>query len=385
MSKKGGLKNWKILLMFAILFFVSLFIVHAYPYTITYSCPEDYCVIGQDINWSILIENKGVSNQKIVSLELIDSINESVISSVNYEYDPYDANKMNYLVISPNKEKTVSMSVKAPKPNWKKNLVYRPCITTALLPTDARYMDSHTIRHCYPNNESIRIYDCLDNNHCEIDEACNNNICKKIKCDYCQYPLKHVCADYECCESEKCEWNERCVDNKCFLLNCSIDEGIQNNSCVSLNCSEDEYIVKHKCEKLNCSFDEKLVNHSCASLFCDPDEFIANHSCIKYNCLENEYIHNGSCQKLKCLYNETTFNHTCVLLECGLFHKKTYQRCAVDNQFIFKFSIELVIIVVIIFLFMLDYKKFESKKEEFKNTGKKQKKINETDTEIDKK
>jgi len=351
--------------LFLILIMIAFFTLNAITtkagfFEISHECQEENCISGQDINWSISFENKGQKEIKIVGIELIDSINQSQIASFIFEYDSSKSDKLNYLKVLPGKKETAYIKAKIPKPNLKNQLIYMPCITTAMPTTAAKYVGSYTDRVCYPN-ESITVFECIIDNHCEINELCKNEKCKQIICKDCQYIFNKKCIDYECCVSETCNLDESCINHKCVALNCSQDEKILNHSCVKLECGYDEYVSNHKCVKLNCSYDEQAVNHVCVKLNCSYDEYIVSHNCVKLECGDYEGYLNHSCVKLECDYDEHIVNHGCVKLECGFFEKIAVNKCAADKEVIYKFAIELIITISIIYVLILDIKKYKSK------------------------
>jgi len=350
--------------LFLTLIIIAFFTLNAITikagfFEISHECQEENCISGQDINWSISLENMGQKELKIVGIELIDSINQSQIASLIFEYDPSKSDKLNYLKVLPGKKEIVYIKAKIPLPNLKNQLIYMPCITTALPTTTAKYVGSYTDRVCYPN-ESIIVFECITDKHCKINELCKNKKCRQIMCKDCQYIFNKKCLDYECCSSDACNLDESCINHKCVALNCSPEERILNHSCVKLGCNYDEYAFNHKCVKLNCGYDEHAVNHGCVKLNCSYDEHIINHSCVKLDCDDDEGYLNHSCIKLECNYDEHIINHSCVKLECGFFEKLAVNECVTDKEFTSKFAIELIITISIIYTFILDIKKYKS-------------------------
>jgi len=322
------MKTRKTLLILIAFFILNIITSEAGFFEISPECQEENCISGQNINWNIKFENIGQKEIKVIGIELIESINQSEIASLIFEYDPSKSDKLECLTVFPGKKETIHIKSKIPLPNLKNQLIYMPCITTVIPTTAAQYVDSYTDRVCYPN-ESITVFECLTDKHCKINELCQNKKCKQIICEDCQYILNKKCINYQCCSSDACNLDESCINHKCIILNCSPEEIILNNSCAKLECDYDEYIVNHICVKLECEDHEGYANHSCANLECSYDEHIINHSCAK--------------------------------LECGFFEKIDINKCIIDRQFTAKVAIELIITISIIYLLVLDIKKRKSR------------------------
>ena len=319
--------------LFLTLIIIAFFTLNAITikagfFEISHECQEENCISGQNINWNIKFENRGQKEIKVIGVELIESINQSEIASLIFEYDPSKSDKLECLRVFPGKKETIYIKSKIPPPNLKNQLIYMPCITTAIPTTAAQYIDSYTDRVCYPN-ESITVFECLTDNHCKINELCQNKKCKQIICGDCQYIMNKKCINYQCCSSDACNLDESCINHKCTALNCSPGERILNHSCVKLECNYDEHIINHICVKLECKDHEGYANHSCVNLECNYDEHIINHSCAK--------------------------------LECGFFEKIDINKCIIDRQFTAKVVIELIITISIIYLLVLDIKKRKSR------------------------
>ena len=321
------MKIKKTLLTLTAFFILNIITSEAGFFEISHECQEENCISGQDINWSVSFENLGQKELKVIGIELIDGINQGQIASLIFDYDPSKSDKLECITVFPGKKETIYIKSKIPMPNLKNQLIYMPCITTALPTTTAQYIDSYTDRVCYPN-ESITVFECLTDNHCKINELCQNKKCKQISCNDCQYILNKKCINYQCCSPDACNLDESCINHKCAVLTCLPEERILNHSCV----------------KLECSYDEHIINHSCVKLECNDYEGYANNSCIK----------------IECSYDEHAKNHSCAKLDCGFFEKIAVNKCIMDKQFIYKFAIELIITISIIYMFILDIRKYKS-------------------------
>ena len=359
-STKLKMKIKKTLLTLIAFFILNIITSEAGFFEISHECQEENCISGQDINWSVSFENKGSGYLWIEGVELIDSINLEDVANFHFGYNPYNSDKTKlYLNVVSSQKKTLNIQAKIPTPNIKNSLIYTPCIIFALNAKDEYYVGNYTSVNCYPN-ESITVFECLTDNHCKINELCQNKKCKQISCDDCQYILNKKCISYQCCSSDACNLDESCTNNKCTALTCLPEERILNHSCIKMECNYDEQIVNHSCVKLGCNYDEYAKNHSCLKLNCSYDEHISNNLCVKLECNDYEGYINHSCVKLECNDYEGYINHSCAKLDCGFFEKININKCVIDKQFIYKFAIELIITISIIYLFMLDIKKYKS-------------------------
>ncbi|MDD5086414.1 MAG: hypothetical protein PHV16_01550 [Candidatus Nanoarchaeia archaeon] len=355
---KKSKKEVFVLCFLAILFLIALSsqMVFAYFFDVSHNCQEDNCIEGQEINWTFSFQNAGNNELKIVSVEIFNPINQSVISGVYFDYDVADSSKNDYFSVIPGTKKNLIISDYVPKQNSVNKLVYAPCITTILDPTVAKYLDDRYYEtKCY-ENKTIDIFECVYNRHCKDNEVCTLRKCVKIECEDCQYILNKECVDYDCCSTEDCGKGESCISHKCTKLNCSYDEMVVNNTCVKLDCSYDEYAFEHECIKLECEDDEGMFNHTCIKLECEDDEHIFEHECIKLDCSYDEKPFNHTCIKLECEEWESPLNHECVEIECGFLKKRQDNGCILDTDFILKLLLEIAIVIIIIILFLIDIK-----------------------------
>jgi hypothetical protein len=351
-NKKRGL----ISLFIVALFIINLDLVKAF-YNITYNCPNNVCIKGQYTEWLVTFSNKGNRRIEYTSIEIIDTINNSIITALDIPYSPLNSDRGNIIIVEPNKEVTIKLNATLPSPNKGNSLIFYPCFTTTVPSDDLTYRskDIYELRHCYKINQSIPVVECISNNHCSYDNYCKDKKCVKLVCNKCQYIFNHICVNYECCDSSDCEkYNEACINNRCKKLNCKNNEFPRNHTCVALNCSDDQYIENRACWNLDCKEDEFAFNHTCKKLNCSFNEYIKDHRCELLECKENEYIQNHRCNLLECNFNETIFNHTCVGLECYFFQIMIDHRCINDKQLILGLLAEFVSLsLIIIFLVLL--------------------------------
>jgi hypothetical protein len=359
-SKKdvGKLKIFLIM----VIFFLSFQTACAHFFNLTHECQEKKCIAGQEINWTFTFKNMGSNELKLVDIEVVESVNQSEIAGIHFEYDVSDSSKRDYFPVPPLKQKQLIINDKIPEQNAKNKLVYMPCITTALPSSAAKYLDDTYVEEkCYAN-KSIDVFECFYDRHCGNDEKCMARKCVEIECDYCQYIKNRECIEYECCKTEECNKGELCINHKCTSLNCSEDEKVVNNTCVKLNCSYDEYVSEHECINLECDEGKKPFNHTCIKLECEDDEHIFEHECIKLDCMNEEYAFNHTCVKLECEEGKKPLNHTCVWIECGFFEERKGDECIFDGEFALKFLAEILITIIIIFFFIIDIKKYRKEK-----------------------
>ncbi|MBW2975359.1 hypothetical protein KY366_06590 [Candidatus Woesearchaeota archaeon] len=363
-------KNLKITFLFSIfivLFILSTGSVRSIDYSISHSCNKNQCVEGETAEWHVSVSSYGDLKTEVISIELIDSINNSMVAFFNATYKPFtDQSRDIFVILQETKTKTISGII--PKANNKSSLLYYPCFTTAVKNPENVRDDIYSIRVCYEQNpEAMPVLECVLNSSCAYDGFCKENRCTRLSCRDCQYLLSHRCADYECCNNSACRIDQACMDKKCINLTCSLREYLFNNSCQPLNCSYNEAFINHSCVRLNCSGDEFIQDHSCVRLNCSGDEYASDHECIRLDCSDDEYAFNQTCRKLDCLYNETIEDHSCKPLNCYFFLSAVDHRCIRDNRLIFKLSIESVVVLIIISLIIINIKKYRL---EEKNAGK---------------
>ena len=76
--------------------------------------------------------------------------------------------------------------------------------------------------------------ECVNDNDCKEDETCENHICQRIVCGYCEYIENRQCKDYECCSDFNCDDNNPETLDKC------IDPRTKNSRC--------EHEIVKKCD-----------------------------------------------------------------------------------------------------------------------------------------
>jgi len=317
MNKNNIAKRGVLILIGIAIFIIHIIFVHAISYDIEYGCEQDICIKGEPIQWTISLFNYGQKKIEITSIELIDSVNSTVIAYYNITYDPYRSENKGLITIDPNSKINRIINTRLPKPNIYNSLAYRFCYSNTVLDNNILIRQGiYTLRNCDNKNYSINVLECNTDNHCSYNELCKNSKCVPLECGdgECQYISSHKCMDYDCCDPDSCGKAEYC----------------ENHQCIQLNCTEFESSYNHTCQKLNCSYDEQFSNHTC--------------------------------QKLNCSYDEQFSNHTCQKLNCAFFQSRVNRRCVNDKPLIFKLAVELVIISLIILLLVLDVRKYESKK-----------------------
>ncbi len=349
--------------MFFLIFIVSITYVSAYFYYIDYKCEQKICHEGEEVTWFVTIENEGLHKMEFTKIEIFDMKNNDLVAEFNSGFNPLSSQRGNSIVVWQNKNVTVNITGVIPRQNYYRKFLYYPCITNAVLDTYAlsKYEEYETT-HCYKENHSVDVVECLSDDHCKLDSVCNYQQCTKLRCGECQYIVDHQCVDYECCKSSDCNFDEECVNNSCYKLDCDYDEHIVNNSCVELNCSTQEIAIDHVCEKLVCAFDEERINNSCVRLDCADNQYINNHRCLELNCSPVETAFNHTCIKLECDYDEKPIDHKCVKLNCQFYESIENHRCVRNNSIILKFSLELFAIIMIIIFLILDMRRYKTLK-----------------------
>ncbi|MCK5282024.1 MAG: hypothetical protein KAK00_01315 [Nanoarchaeota archaeon] len=347
-----------ILLSFLLLNIVT---VKADFYELIYKCENNQCVEGDIAEWNIKINNEGDSKIEVKTIEIRDSINNSIIAIFDTDYYPLMDYRGDLFVIQAKQERTKTIRAEIPKANNGTSLIYHLCFTNAVNEPYLSRDEIYTVEHCYSDrNEIMPILKCASNSSCNNDEYCLDNECVKLECGYCQYISFHRCANFECCDSNKCEEDEACKKRRCIKLDCMENEYLSEHICIPLNCSSNEFIFNHSCVGINCGEDEFILNRSCVRLNCSEDEFILNRSCVRLNCSEDEFILNRSCVRLNCMFNETAISHKCQALKCYFFQKIANNRCINNKPLIFKLSIEFIIVSTIIAILIIDIKRYKS-------------------------
>lgn len=346
------------------MFLVCIFSANAYFFNIEAKCRYDVCYEGEKAEWIVEIYNQGKHQIEFTTIEIFN-INNSLIAKLRIPFQPFNSERGDVIYVGPDKKVILHLNGTIPSATYENKLVYYPCFTNTKTNSFiiAKYGE-YEETHCYEENYTIDVAECVVNRNCDSDEQCLYNYCRKLNCDKCQYISEHDCLDHECCSSEDCAFNQNCTNNNCVDLDCKDNQYIENRTCVTLNCREDEYILNKNCEKLNCSFDEFALNHSCVLLNCPYNQFIEDHMCKNLDCKEDEFAKNHTCERLYCQPDETIINHSCAKLRCRLIEKIENNTCVRDNTIILKLLFEVFVIILIIIFLKLDADKY---KEEQKN------------------
>ena len=358
-------KNNKLKIIFFV-FFVILVLINSYGvlgylYNITSVCKDNVCIEGKKAVWDVVISNNGKSTVEYISIELLDSINNTKFASLEIPFNPQSDKRGDLIVVHPYEKISVNITGVLPKANYGQELLYYPCFTTTITDTYLIARDSkYEVKQCYKTNETMQVFKCVSSNNCNENEYCSFNKCLKISCKSCQYIKDHICMNYECCGNLECKQNAFCKNNTCESLNCNFNQYLENHSCKTLNCAMDEIIFNKTCKKLECNIDESSFNHTCRRLNCSESNFIQNRTCKILECKQNEYAKNHVCNKLNCLNNETIFNHECKALNCYFFQYQLNHFCFNDKSIIFKLSLEIIAIIAIVSFFIIDFKKIRS-------------------------
>lgn len=353
----------KIFKLFLILIFLALDFEfgNAYFYNITHKCKDDICIEGQTAEWTAIIHNKGRRKEEYIAIELVNLFNGSVIAELRKTFNPQNSYRGDLIVIDPTKKAEVNFSGVIPIANYPQKLIYYPCFTKTV--TDAYALgkyEKYEERHCYKENLTMQVVQCISNENCQDDEICTFNACTKFKCGKCAYVKNHECLSYACCSPEQCGFDEVCKANQCEKLDCKPDEFIDNRTCKALNCAFDEHIINRTCMKLNCSADEAIINQTCIRIECAENEFIQDNKCALLDCKETEYAINHTCKGLICEYNQTFLDHSCTDLDCNFFQEIKNHACAANKPLIFKLSFEIAALMAIVTFLILDVRKYEA-------------------------
>ena len=94
-------------------------------------------------------------------------------------------------------------------------------------------------------DNSCIAYECSLSADCAQDSFCQNNFCKKLTCNNCQYVANHTCTNYECCSDQQCGDNNPLTTDKCmnastinsYCLHESLNECNTNEDCNDSNAS----------------------------------------------------------------------------------------------------------------------------------------------------
>ncbi len=371
--------------LIGILLLVSLFSLTAAAqdyYNVSHSCPYR-CINGRLGLWQVRITHWGESERGILQVRIRDSVGLDTIAFTRKSndteelvaYPPYswdneslgDIVKLDY-----GESYTFNLSANFPKANIGKNLTYQVCVM--------RSVQKHTwhavgeaIEHCFSENHTIVMTDCVWDPDCDYDEYCINESCKPLNCTEKQYAKDHMCFEHDCLGNEDCEMDEQCIENTCNGVVCEdimineteeganssnitiIKQYVVNHSCTAEPCSIGEIIINSSCVRKECGFDEYVADYSCKKLDCAFDEGFFDHRCKKLSCQEGEGIENHSCVKLECEDNEAIMNYTCTRLRCGILRKAESHSCLINSE-MFLAIFFLVVLVVLDYLLFRTYK-----------------------------
>lgn len=357
MKSKGMYHRKRGLVMILVVVAMLCFFAYssfAYYTNITYSCPDDICVVDELIQWKVGI----VGGTEYVTIEMIDKFNGSVLGAMKRTFNPLSSNRGNPVKLNSRTTGLVTFNGTVPEPDYEGVALYYPCFTTTIEDTYVIARDgTYTQRFCYDSlNLTIDVVDCTRSTHCEEDEYCSNNKCVRLGCRDCQFIANHSCTNYECCSHDACSFNAVCVNNTCETFSCDENEQFFNHTCVPLGCLANETFMNNTCQPLNCDENEGFANHSCVPLSCEEHEFVENHACVPLNCAEDEKAESHTCVALSCKQNERVFNHECIPLSCWFFQDAYGHSCVTNKVLVFKGFLELLALIVIIILMGIDFK-----------------------------
>lgn len=119
--------------------------------------------------------------------------------------------------------------------------------------------------------------ECVNDNDCKEDETCENHICQRIVCGYCEFIENRQCKDYECCSDFNCDDNNPETLDKC------IDPRTKNSRC--------EHEIVKKC-------DDDTIYGQCSTnkpKYCDNGNLI--DKCSVCGCPSGQQCQaDGSCR-----------------------------------------------------------------------------------------
>jgi len=350
----------KVVMVFAL--FVCMSTVQAF-YEISYACEYGLCLEHQPIYFNVTIYNLGGQDIIYTEVEIVSASDGSIIGDFDPEFRPLSSDRGDIIKIDGGRSYTFNFSGILPRVTRTDDLIFYPCFSTAVPGSDwvHRTEDIYELRSCY-FNETMKVYDCIDDQHCKSNEFCEHNRCVPFECGACQYIANNSCFDYECCSPGMCAADETCTNNECVLLDCSVDEFIVDHSCTALDCPDKEAAVNHSCVALDCAFEEHAFNHSCQPLDCRKDEFIWNHSCQKLNCGYMQATINHTCVSLNCSYDEKIKGTACAKLDCSFYQRIEQHSCVVERDAVYSFSGEILALLAIVFFVILDVHKAGMKK-----------------------
>jgi len=338
--------------------------VNAYQYNITHSCPDNICVRGSPIEWSIEIINDGHKILKFNKISLFNRLDGSNVTKyIANVKDGVTGEELPIIELKQGYRETILISDRIPANTKNNKLIFYPCFNRLVNLQERDYVlaDITEILFCEKENLSIEVIDCINDVQCKSNEICDKNECSRLKCGECEYAYLHKCVDYECCSSSSCKAYEQCANNTCKSLQCADTQIYLNNTCSEYNCTGQEVMIDHSCVDLGCAEDETIMNKTCIKLECNDDEYVSSHNCLKLECLEEEGYMNNSCYTLQCEANEKISNHQCVLLNCGMFEDTENHACIYRKEYVTRFAIEIIVLCLIIALFVLDIIKVKKK------------------------
>lgn len=352
----------RLIIIIGVLLFV-LSSVNAYFFDITYECENDVCVAGKEVIWHVDMFNKGTQVMEFIMIEMVDSINDTVIATYEIPFKPLTSERGDVIKVHPNHGNNVNWTSILPRGNQDKKLIFYPCFTNAVTQSYivAKYGE-YEKRTCY-ENYTMTLLDCLLSLDCGFNEFCILNRCKTLNCSDCQFISNHKCNDYDCCQNEDCNLDEVCLNNTCEDLNCSFDQYIDNRTCITLDCGDDEHIINRSCVKLDCGFDEYGFNGTCHKLNCKDNEYIGDHACKPLNCKFYEHAVDHACERLQCKPEEAIVDHACVPLNCYFFQDIKNHTCILSKSKVLQLVVELLVVAGIVVFVILDIRKFKKKKE----------------------
>ena len=335
----------------------------AYYYTIYPQCSSNPCISGQPMNWTVEIFNDGKRKIEYVTMEIVDGKTQDVLANWEVEFNPLSSERGDVIPILPGHKINVTMPSLTPKQHLNNRFSYYPCFTITILDTLtlAKYGEYEN-RHCFIENESMYVLDCIYNEHCKASEHCGGNRCLTLRCQDCQYIANHSCVNYECCADDQCTYNSQCVNRSCTPIQCTQTQYLFNRTCMDIQCEQSEILVNRTCIPLNCSAHEGFVNHSCQPLSCADNQHIVDHRCVPLDCLESEYPSNHSCMQLSCREDQGFRDHSCYDLDCYPFQNIDNHTCINNTALILKLSAEIIILILIILFIILDVVKYRNRK-----------------------
>ena len=354
-KKRGRLARGFIFILVPLLFILMLPPSLAYFYTITTQCEDEPCVVGQQMNWTVVISNEGKKKLEYSVVEILDAVNGTILAFYDANYNPLSDKRGEPIPVHPKSNSTLILQSLVPKTNVGSLITFYPCFTNIIDDTYilAKYGEYET-RHCYIVNQTLYAIGCFLQSHCPRNAYCSGNTCLPLECGACQYISNHTCKSYPCCADEDCSYNSYCLNRICLPITCLETQYLFNRTCIDIQCADNEILLNKSCSPLECEEHEQALNHTCVSLECNEDEALLNHTCVALGCTPYEFASNHSCLPLDCAWNQGYSSHACIDLDCAIYQDIDNHRCVNNKKLIIKLGFEGLALLLILGFLGLD-------------------------------